>query len=294
MKKITVFTPTFNRAHLLPRLYESLKKQTSKDFVWMVIDDGSSDGTAAQVLNWQKQNLLEIKYFYKQNGGMHTAHNLAYAEIDTELNVCIDSDDAMPPESIKNINDCWSALNHSSLQFSGIVGLDEERGGNIIGTPFPHDVSFGSYSDIYFKQKVKGDKKFVLRTDLVKNFPPYPEFIGEKLVPLGILYMMMGDDKPFIYLNKTLCTVEYQPEGSTNSIIKQYFQSPRGFLYARKIRLQYKSSIFDKLKTIIHIATSAYILKDFKEPLKNNKYSFFTFLFYPIGGLNYLFLKMIR
>ena len=93
---ITIFTPAYNRAHTLHRTYESLLKQDCKDFVWLIVDDGSTDNTADLVKNWQSaDNGFEIRYIYKENGGMHTAHNTAYENIDTELNVCIDSDDCL-------------------------------------------------------------------------------------------------------------------------------------------------------------------------------------------------------
>lgn len=98
MKTLTVFTPAYNRAHTLPRTYESLVKQDCKDFIWLIVDDGSSDNTKELVEEWQKkENGFEIRYIYKENGGMHTAHNVAYENIDTELNVCIDSDDELAP-----------------------------------------------------------------------------------------------------------------------------------------------------------------------------------------------------
>ena len=93
---LTIFTPAYNRAHTLGRTYESLKKQNCKEFIWLIIDDGSSDCTAQLVEEWQQEDSgFEIRYIYKENGGMHTAHNVAYENIDTELNVCIDSDDCL-------------------------------------------------------------------------------------------------------------------------------------------------------------------------------------------------------
>ena len=84
MAFLTVFTPTYNRAHTLPRTYQSLCRQECKDFVWLVVDDGSTDGTADLVRSWQQEaNGFEIRYLYKENGGMHTAHNAAYEVIDT-------------------------------------------------------------------------------------------------------------------------------------------------------------------------------------------------------------------
>ena len=111
MAFLTVFTPTYNRAHTLPRTYQSLCRQECKDFVWLVVDDGSTDGTADLVRSWQQEaNGFEIRYLYKENGGMHTAHNAAYEVIDTELNVCIDSDDCLADGAVKKILDKWCAV----------------------------------------------------------------------------------------------------------------------------------------------------------------------------------------
>ena len=104
MATITVFTPAYNRAKTLPRTYSSLVKQDCKDFVWLIVDDGSTDETGELVKKWkQADNGFEIRYIYKENGGMHTAHNTAYENIDTELNVCIDSDDCLAEGAIKKI-----------------------------------------------------------------------------------------------------------------------------------------------------------------------------------------------
>ena len=104
-KILTVFTPTYNRAYILPKCYESLTKQTCKEFVWVIIDDGSTDDTAELVKKWIEEDKIEIRYYYQDNKGMHGAHNKAYEVIDTELNVCIDSDDYMTDDAVEIIVD---------------------------------------------------------------------------------------------------------------------------------------------------------------------------------------------
>ena len=103
MKQLTIFTPTFNRAYILNKCYESLKDQTVKEFIWLIIDDGSTDNTEELVREWISEGILEIRYIYKKNQGMHGAHNTAYENIDTELNTCIDSDDYMPIDGVEKI-----------------------------------------------------------------------------------------------------------------------------------------------------------------------------------------------
>lgn len=263
MKSLTVFTPTYNRAHLLPRLYESLCRQSCGDFLWMIIDDGSVDNTKELVQAWRDENKIQIEYHYKENGGMHTGHNVAYRLIKTELNVCIDSDDYMPDDAIEKILNSWNAIEDKS-KIAGIIGLDADKNGGIIGTKIPENLTKGSLTDLYNKHKVKGDKKLVLRTDIVREYPEYPEYEGEKLVPLGILYMMIGQDYDFVYKNEVYCIVEYQAEGSSHTIFKQYKQSPKGFAYARKIHIKYADNLKDKLKAYLHLISSALFAKDVK------------------------------
>ena len=125
MVDITVFTPSYNRAELLPRLYQSLKNQTSKNFLWLVIDDGSTDNTKAVVRNWiDSEKDFEIQYIYKENGGLHTAYNEAIAHLETELAVCIDSDDYMPNDAIAIITEFWQK--NGSEQYGGIVADGRE------------------------------------------------------------------------------------------------------------------------------------------------------------------------
>lgn len=122
MKTLTVFTPTYNRAFCLDQLYNSLCRQTSDDFTWLVIDDGSTDNTEDLVKGWIADGKIEIRYHKKPNGGMHTGHNAAYRLIDTQLNTCIDSDDFMPDDAVAVIVETWKS--RGSDKVAGIIGLD--------------------------------------------------------------------------------------------------------------------------------------------------------------------------
>ncbi|WP_304343516.1 glycosyltransferase family 2 protein [Chryseobacterium koreense] len=286
--KLTIFTPTYNRAHLLPRLYKSLCEQTAMNFIWMIIDDGSTDGTAMIVEEWKREADFEIQYHYKENGGMHTAHNMAYAIIDTELNVCIDSDDQMPPGAVEKIINIWKA--NTNPQAAGIIGLDADLEGKVLGTPIPRDLKKGNLKDLYKKFGVTGDKKLVLRSELTKQYPAYPEYKKEKLVPLGILYLMIGNDYDFIYSNEVLCLVDYQEGGSSNTIQKQYFQSPRGFAYAKQVQKKYSHSAKEQITYSIHIGISSLITKDFSLMNQGPKI-FLNWLFLPLAYLGFVYLK---
>lgn len=288
MKILTIFTPTYNRVGLLPRLYASLKAQTLQDFVWLIIDDGSTDGTTELVKEWQQENLIKIQYEFKQNGGMHTAHNLAYEKITTELNVCIDSDDYMPSKAVETIVKRWKINKNQNV--AGLIGLDVLQNGEIVGTSMPDNLKTSTLHKLYFHYKVKGDKKLVLRTDVVKQYPRYPEFENERLVPLGILYLMIGQSYEFLLVNKPLCVVEYQDDGSSKTILQQYRKSPRGFAHARLVELKYNTDYTAKLKNTLHLISSAIFLKDYKLPFRS-PFPIFSFLLIPGGLLLNLYIR---
>jgi len=138
MELITVFTPTFNRAYILPQLYESLLRQNNKNFIWLIIDDGSSDNTNELVQSWINSNIINIQYHYKVNGGMHTAHNLAYNLINTELNMCIDSDDYLIDNAIEKILTFWGKNKKDSV--GAIYALDATKNNKILGEKYPSDL----------------------------------------------------------------------------------------------------------------------------------------------------------
>jgi len=240
MAFITVFTPAYNRAHTLPRTYESLCQQDCKEFIWLIVDDGSSDNTAELVKEWQsKDNGFEIRYIYKENGGMHTAHNVAYENIDTELNVCIDSDDRLAENAVKKILEKWNEV--KDLGYAGLIGLDADLDGNLIGKGFDAGSKETTLTG-YYAVGGFGDKKLVYRTDIIKKYPPYPVFEGEKYVALAYKYRLIDQDYKLAVLNEVLCNVEYQADGHSTGMWKEYVRSPKGFAFWRKVCMQYPES----------------------------------------------------
>lgn len=260
MAQLTVFTPTYNRAHTLPRTYESLCRQNNKDFIWMIIDDGSSDDTAELVQNWKNTNPdFEIQYFYKENGGMHTAHNVAYENITTELNMCIDSDDCAADGAVDKILSMWAGVRNKG--YAGIIGLDADFEGHIIGKGFSKNMTETTLSG-YYAAGGQGDKKLVYRTDIIKEYPPYPVFKDEKYVALAYKYRLIDQDYKLVVLPEVLCNVEYQADGSSKTMWKQYLENPKGFAFWRKVCMQYPTSKKQLIKDCIHYSSSCQIVKN--------------------------------
>ena len=263
MKTLTVFTPSYNRAHTLERLYRSLCAQTCKDFDWLVIDDGSTDGTAAIVHSFINEGLISIQYIYKENGGLFTGYNTAYEVIETELNVCIDSDDAMPADAVEIILRTWKKM--GAERFAGIIGLDCYMDSGLpIGGAFPEEMEECYLLDLYTKRIHRGDTKQVMRTDLMKKVAPMDGFPGEKNFNPIYMLLQVCDEYPLIVINQPLCLVEYQQEDSmSRSIWRQYLDSPKSFAKMRKLEMKLKRSTHrNRCRCAIHYVAECFLAKD--------------------------------
>ena len=255
--KLTIFTPAYNRAHTLPRTYESLLAQECKAFIWLIVDDGSSDNTAELIRSWQeKDNGFEIRYIYQENGGMHTAHNTAYDHIDTELNTCIDSDDKLAPGAVEKILHKWEQV--KDLGYAGIIALDSDLDGRIIGKGFPEGLAETTVIG-YYASGGSGDKKLIYCTEIINQYPAYPVFQGEKYVALSYKYRLIDQKFKMAVLDEVVCNVEYQPDGSTGTMWKQYLKNPKGFAFWRKVCMQYPYSAKRLVIDCVHYVSSSII-----------------------------------
>lgn len=282
-KTLTVFTPTFNRRELLTRCYESMCRQTNKDFVWMIVDDGSTDDTKKFADEWKKNSDLEIRYIYKDNGGLHTAYNVAIENIDTELCVCIDSDDFMPDNAVELILNFWDK--YGSDEYAGIVGLDFNLDGKVIGDPLPNqktvnliDLFIGKY-DI-----VNGDRTNVIRTELYKSVAPMKVFPNEKNFNPHYMHLQISEKYDFLVLNENLRFVDYQSDGMTNSMLKQYKSSPNSFAEIRKLYLSFSgTSLKFKIKHSIHLVSSCILAHKLSFAFDESPYPIISALVLPLG-----------
>lgn len=253
--KLTIFTPAYNRAHTLPRTYESLLRQDCKEFIWLIVDDGSQDNTADLVKQWQSENNgFEIRYIFKENGGMHTAHNTAYENINTELNTCIDSDDKLAPGAVQKILEKWEQVRDQG--YAGIIGLDADFDNHVIGKGFPDGLTETTVIG-YYAAGGSGDKKLVYRTDIINQYPAYPVFEGEKYVSLSYKYRLIDQTYKMAVLDEILCNVEYQPDGSSNTMWHQYLKNPRGWAFWRKVCMEYPISRKRMVVDCIHYCSSS-------------------------------------
>lgn len=290
MPFLTIFTPSYNRAHTLPRTYESLCRQNCKDFVWLIVDDGSTDDTAELVNEWiDSEKSFEIRYVYKENGGLHTGYNKAIELLDTELAVCVDSDDWLTDNAVDKIISYWKKYGDSSV--AGIAALDMYVSGEIIGDRFPElstinliDMQIGKY---HIKN---GDKKLVVRSDLYKSVAPQKTCNGEKNFNPHYMHLQISKKYDFLVLNEPLCVVEYQQNGMTNNIYRQYRNSPNSFAELRKLTLTFEQAELPyKFRQYIHLVSSCLLAKDFSY-CKDVPEPLLLVASFPLGIVLFLFI----
>lgn len=286
MHPITIYTPTYNRAHLLPRVYESLCCQTCKEFIWLVIDDGSTDNTYELIQSWASEGKLEIQYFYKENGGVHTARDAAYHLVKTELITGVDSDDWMPSDAIENILNLWRE--HGGNDYAGIFTSIAFPQGKRSDSRFP-DIKAASYQDFTYKYKYKGDKHTILRSEVIKEIPDYPVFDGERLVGEGYKWIQLPDNKPFLLLDKPTSIVDYQDNGYSRNAPHNYFKNPQGFRANHRQHIISSKYFLPRCKGHIGYIIFSLLLKD-RYFIKNSPKPWVTVLLLPVGIAGYLYI----
>lgn len=293
MTDLTIFTPTYNRVDLLSRCYESMKRQTSKNFVWMVIDDGSTDNTVDVVNEWVRESSdFIIEYYYKENEGLYTAYNEAIKHIKTKLCVCIDSDDFMPDDAVETILNFWEK--YGSDRYAGIIGLDYDLDGKVIGDPLPNQKSVNLIDLLIGKYPIhNGDRTNVVRTELYKKYAPMKVFPGEKNFNPHYMHLQISQEYDFLVLNKNLRYVEYQETGMSNSILKQYRNSPNSFIETRKLYLSFPETSWKfKMRHSIHLVSSCILAGRFLDAIKESSCRGITMMAVPFGCLLSLYIRI--
>lgn len=228
---ITIFIPTYNRAHTLNRTLASIACQLYQDIEVIIIDDGSTDGTADIVTAWASKQPFPVIYRKQLNQGKFAAHNHALRLASGELFLLLDSDDQLAPNIISYIAEFWGLLSNEEKQtLAGIEGLCVDIDGDVVGSKYPIDFMISNYFEIRYFYHVGGDKKLALRTDLVRTYP-YPQFSGETFIRDDILWKRISESYDTIYVNQPFQIVEYQKDGLSQTVFHNRVKNPQGFRY---------------------------------------------------------------
>lgn len=225
----TVFTPTYNRADTLQKLYDSLKSQTYKNFEWLVIDDGSTDNTENLFAKWKdEKNGFNIRYIKIQNGGKQRAVNKALDVAKGKMFFIVDSDDYLPENSIQKIFGFEQTIKNFE-GFAGVSGYKAYDLENCVGTKLNKE-----YVDCKNTQRqyynLLGDKSEVYYTDLLKRYK-FPEIPGEKFVSERVVWdKIAASDYKIRWFNEITYICEYLDGGLTNQGVDLYKKNPKGYL----------------------------------------------------------------
>jgi glycosyltransferase involved in cell wall biosynthesis len=185
----TVFTPTYNRAHTIHRVFDSLGAQTLRDFEWVVVDDGSTDGTEELVTEWIKISDFPIRYFKQAHSGKHVAHNLALREARGKFFLPLDSDDACVPLALERMSYHWETIpDCDRAHYSGVAGLCSNQHGDLIGQRFPTEPFDATLRERRYVYRLRGEKWGSLLTEIARRFP-FPEIRGTQFTPEGVVWL---------------------------------------------------------------------------------------------------------
>jgi glycosyltransferase involved in cell wall biosynthesis len=250
-RMMSVITPTYNRAHTLPRTFASLQNDDPTILEWIVVDDGSTDGTADLVAGWKQSAAFPITLVVQSNRGKAVAYGAGLARAQCELATVLDSDDWIEPRAITSLVELWRAIPGCERSlYSGITVLASDADGHVLGSPFPQDTMDSTFPAMLAAGALRGDKWGFHRTDVLRAFP-FPAFPGERFVPEGVVWNRINRQYRMRFTNRVLLRKEYQPGGLMSAIDDIRLTSPRG------ANLYYREMLNDALPTGFRFRTAA-------------------------------------
>ncbi|MDO4763217.1 MAG: glycosyltransferase family 2 protein [Flavobacteriaceae bacterium] len=188
--KITIITPTYNRAHTLPRVYESLKNQTFKDFKWLIMDDGSTDNTSEIVKQFQQENVFPIEYYQQPNRHKFLTVLDGIRKVKSKYHMVVDSDDTYPKNSLETLYNEVEKIQNQD-EYIGLMGLSADENGYVVGDAYPNNGFDGSIFDMRYQYKVRGDKFgiFISKSYLkqIEN-KDYSHYEGKGYIPQSVIF----------------------------------------------------------------------------------------------------------
>lgn len=248
---ITVFTPTYNRAYVIRALYESLCQQSSRDFEWIVVDDGSTDNTKELIRSFQDEGKINIRYFYQQNAGKHIAINKGVQEAQGELFFIVDSDDYLADNAIEEIEKYYKDI-ATDNRFAGLAGVRATPDGRRIGGEVDYEILDCSLPDFTYKYRYSGDMAEIYKTAIMRRYS-FPRVPGEKFCSESYVWVQIAQQYTLRYTCKKWYICNYQPDGLTANSIKARMESPRSAVMVYSVLLKYPMPLLQKIKNGINI-----------------------------------------
>lgn len=283
---ITVFTPTYNREKHLTDCYNSLVNQTSQNFIWQIIDDGSTDGTEELVQKFVEEGRIRIHYKKKPNGGKASTINLSLEITDTPLWVTLDSDDYFLDNAIETIAKHYKIIENQD-DVCGMFGLRA----NPDGTPMqnkniPESIDYTTQSQVRYDLGIPPEYIHVYKTEIARNYK-YPIINGEKYMPLSYVFDQIDQKYKYKVLHEPLMVCEYQSDGITKNKRKLVIKNPIGYKLYKRQSMHLAPNLKEKIKAAITY-NSACIIGGYKGCISESPYKLLTIATFPLGLLEYI------
>lgn len=274
---ITVITPTFNRSYTLNKAYESLCNQSCPNFLWLIVDDGSTDETEDLIKEWKKEKRINIKYIKKNNGGKASALNVAFDNLTTPYCVCLDSDDYFTDTAILDALEILEEEKDNN-KCCGLLALHIMPDGTYFGGKgFDHSIKYITVPEI----QLNTEYARFYKTSALEGIR-FPEFEGEKFVSPIFIDYLLAEKYSFRVAHKNFCICEYMPDGLTRNKRAVIKKNPKGYTAVKRYSFLYAKNIKSIIKNGIMYDCGC-ILGNDKDWLKNSPRKLWSAVLYPLG-----------
>lgn len=225
MNNITVFTPTYNRAKKIQQLYQSLCRQTRKDFIWLVVDDGSTDNTEEIINTWINEGKICIQYHKQENGGKMRAHNWGARLCKTKFFVCVDSDDYLIDEAIEIMEEKIPEIDEDDTKIGLLLLRYLSESDN---TPVNYNGKYTTLKGLY-DSGFRGETTLLFKAEILRHYP-FPVVDGEKFITENISYSLIDQKYEYLLVPKAVTICEYDTDGYTLNLLDLYINNPCGYV----------------------------------------------------------------
>lgn len=257
---ITVFTPTYNRFKTLKKCYESLIKQTSKNFIWQVVDDGSTDNTEKLINDFIKEKKINIEYYKKNNGGKFTAINYSLNITKTELWFCLDSDDYLFDNAVELIERYYQKIKNKELVCGLLTYRSTDKGQPMQKKPIPMVGKYETQFNIRYILNYPPEYVQIYKTDIIKRYP-FPCFENEKYMPLSYQQDQIDQKYKFLIIDENIMVCYYRNDGITKNSKRLIYNNPLGYREFKKYQIKIAPNLLFLIKACICFDVSCLLIK---------------------------------
>jgi glycosyltransferase involved in cell wall biosynthesis len=270
-KTLTILTPTYNRDYTLTRLYESLCVQTNQDFLWLIVDDGSTDNTRALISTFCEEQKIKICYLMQENAGKHIAINTGVQESSSFLTFIVDSDDYLTADAVETILSYETVIKENQLMGATFLRGYDER--TVIGDCYSQAEKIDNFIDMRYNRELKGDRAEVVVTELLKQ-TPFPKISEERFMSEGVVWKQLAHKGNSLFVNKIIYITEYLEDGLTHAGRKLLINNPLGSMLNSKLgmtkdfkfKLRIRNGLLYCAYSFFASKTLSCIVKESEEP----------------------------